>query len=107
MALMLIRSLGETSAYGQAFNLASDELVSYPRIIEVLQQITGKTIDTVAMPVAEIERHGVPLPFPLAEHLIYSGEAARKTFDVPFTPFASGLRQALKYYLAVQRQARS
>jgi nucleoside-diphosphate-sugar epimerase len=107
MALILIRSLGETRAYGQAFNLASGELVSYPRIIEVLQQITGKTIDTVPMPVAEIERQGVPLPFPLAEHLIYSGETARKTFDMAFTPFASGLRQALKYYLAVQRQARS
>jgi nucleoside-diphosphate-sugar epimerase len=107
MALMLIRSLGEKNTYGQAFNLAADELVSYPRIIEVLQQITGKTIDTVAMPVAEIERQGIPAPFPLAEHLIYSGEAARRTFGVTFTPFASGLRQALKYYLAAQRHARS
>ena len=107
MARALIRALGAPGSFGRAFNLASDELISYGRIIDVLGEITGKTIATTPLSRREIERRGTPLPFPPAEHLIYSGQEARQAFDLTYTPFATGMRESLKYYLAVQRAARA
>jgi len=107
MAHALIRAMGEPRAFGQAYNLASDELISYRRIVDALGDITGKAVETVALPSSEIDRRGIPLPFPLAEHLVYSGQAARDAFDLTYTPFTTGIRESLKYYLTVQRTARA
>jgi len=41
MAQALIRALGEPRAFGKVYNLASDELISYGRIIDVLGEITA------------------------------------------------------------------
>ncbi|WP_096700848.1 NAD-dependent epimerase/dehydratase family protein [Magnetospirillum sp. 15-1] len=107
MAQALIRALGEPRAFGKVYNLASDELISYGRIIDVLGEITGKTVETLALPTREIERRGLPLPFPLTEHLIYSGQAAAEDFGLAYTPFAAGIRESLKYYLMIRRAARA
>lgn len=104
MARMIIGCIGESRAYNQAFNLASDELVSYPRIVEVLGEITGKNLEPVRMPVAEIERARIPLPFPLDEHLVYSGAKIQRLLNFGYTPFKIGMRGALKYYLTLQKQ---
>jgi len=107
MARMIIGCIGEERAYDQAFNLASDELVSYPGIVEALGKITGKKIEPVLMPVAEIERARIPLPFPLDEHLIYSGAKIQRLLNIDYTPFKTGMREALKYYLAVQKKCQA
>ena len=107
MARMIIRCIDDERTHTQTFNLASDELVSYSRIVEVLGEITGKTIEPVRMPAAEIDRQGIPLPFPMNEHLVYSGAKIKRLFDFEYTPFKKGLREALKYYLMVQKQRNS
>jgi 2'-hydroxyisoflavone reductase len=104
MARLIIRCIGNERTLGGTFNLAADEAVSYARIVEVLAEITGKQIAPVRLPVAEINRQGIPLPFPLDEHLLYSGEKLRRLFDFEYTPFKQGLREALRYYLMVQKQ---
>ncbi len=104
MAHMIARCIGDERTYAQTFNLASDELVSYTRIVQVLEEITGKCIVPLRVPVKEIERQGIPLPFPLNEHLLYSGAKIQRLFDFSYTPLKKGLREALKYYLAVQKQ---
>lgn len=104
MAQIIHRCIGDERTYAQVLNLASDELISYGRIIQVLEEITGKTIAPVRMPAAEINRRAIPLPFPLNEHLLYSGTKAQRLFDFSYTPFKKGMREALKYYLMVQKQ---
>lgn len=103
MARMLIRCLGNEQAFGETFNLAADELISYDRIVDVLSEITGKTIEPVRASLARLEREAVALPFPPDDHLIYSGAKAKALFDVPYTPFKIGMRETLKYWLAVQK----
>ena len=105
MARMLMASLGDPRSFGEVYNLASDELISYPRIIEALEEFTGKTIEVKAIPPDTIDRQKIPLPFPLTEHLVYSGAKAARAFPIATTPFKQGLREALKYYLMVRRQA--
>ena len=104
MAEMIVRCIGDERTYAQIFNLASDELISYARIVQVMEEITGKNIEPIRMPVKEINRQGIPLPFPLSEHLLYSGTKIQRLFDFSYTPLKKGIREALKYYLAVQKQ---
>lgn len=104
MARMILQCIGDERTYAQTFNLASDELVSYARIVQVLEEITGKDIAPIRIPIKEIDRQGIPLPFPLNEHLLYSGTKIQHLFDFSYTPFKKGMREALKYYLAVQKQ---
>jgi len=91
--------------YQTAFNLASDELVSYSRIVESVGRDHGKKIEPVRLPAAEINRQGIPLPFPLEEHLLYSGAKIRQLFGIEYMPFKKGLREALKYYLMCRSSA--
>jgi len=106
MARMIIRCIGEEKAHNQEYNLASDQLISYPRIVEVLEEITGKKIPVVHKPIAEINWERIPLPFPLDEHLVYSGAKLQRLLDFDFTPFATGMRETFNYYLMVLKQRR-
>lgn len=105
MARLLIASFGDEQSFGETYNLAADELISYPRIVEVLEEITGKTIEVRPMAPDLIDRRKIPLPFPLTEHLVYSGAKVARVFPIDYTPFKSGMREALKYYLMVRRQS--
>lgn len=105
LAQAIIRCIGEPSAFGEAYNVTSDELISYRRIVDVLSEITGKTIEPVTMTACEIRRLDIRLPFPLDEHLVYSGRKAAQLFPITHMPFKTGMREALKYYLMVRRRA--
>ena len=106
MARMIIRCIGEEKAHNQEFNLASDELVSYPRIVEVLEEIIGKKIHVVRKSIEEINRERTPLPFPMDEHLVYSGAKLQRLLDFDYTPFTVGMRQTFRYYLMVLKKRR-
>ncbi|QTQ34332.1 SDR family oxidoreductase [Aromatoleum petrolei] len=103
MARLLWQCIGEPRAFGETFNLASGEPVSYARIVEVLSEITGKAVNTLRLAPAEIARSNLPLPFPIDEDLVYDGTKIDRLFDFAHTPFRNGLRETLKYYLAVKR----
>jgi nucleoside-diphosphate-sugar epimerase len=106
MARIIIRCIGEEKAYDQEFNLSSDELISYPRIVEVLEGIIGKKIPVVRKSVKEINRERVPLPFPIDEHLVYSGVKMQRLLDFDYTPFANGLRETFGFYQMMQMKRR-
>ena len=103
LARIIARCLGEERVFGEAYNVTSDELISYGRIADVLSEITGKTLDIVRMTPSEIERKCIFLPFPIGEHLVYSSTKLARVIPVTQTPFGSGMHKALKYYLMVRR----
>ncbi len=104
MARLLWACIGEPRTFGETFNLASAEAVSYARIVDALGEITGKAVDTLRLPAAEIARRKLPLPFPIDEDLVYDGTKIDRLFGFEHTPFHTGLREALKYYLMVKRR---
>ncbi len=104
MARILIRCLGEPKALDQEFNLCSDELIGYPRIVEVLEEISGRKIAVQRKSVEAIDRERIPLPFPLREHLVYSGAKLQRALSFDATPFATGMRESYGYYRLVQRK---
>jgi nucleoside-diphosphate-sugar epimerase len=103
MARIIIQCMGDERVYNQAFNLASEELISYPILVDVLSKITGKELEVVKMSIADIENKGIPLPFPLNEQLVYCGEKIRAIFKFEYTPFTNGMHEALRYHLMLKR----
>ncbi len=104
VARIIIKCLGNEKVFGRAFNVAAEELISYQRMIEVFEEISGKKISTQKMSIDEINEKRIPLPFPLDSHLAYSGTRIREVLGFEYTPFIDGMRRAYQYYQLVQKR---
>jgi len=98
VARAIIVCIGNKNAYTKAFNLSGEELISYTRFVDVLRIITGKHISVESMSVHQIDALGIPLPFPLDEHLIYSGTLITKEIGFSYTPFVEGMRETYAWF---------
>jgi nucleoside-diphosphate-sugar epimerase len=103
LARVIIKALGNPVVFSQAFNIAAPELVSYQRMLEVFEEISAKKINTRKMSIEDINRKGIPLPFPLDNHLIYSGARIQNVLEFEYTSFVAGMRRAYEHYLLVQK----
>ncbi|MDY6879488.1 MAG: NAD-dependent epimerase/dehydratase family protein [Desulfatiglans sp.] len=102
VARMILRCMESDKANNLALNTCAEELVSYQRFIEVLEEILGKRIETIKMSSAEIDRRRIPLPFPLDNHLAYSGAKAGRILDFEYTPFVEGMKKTYEHYQWLQ-----
>jgi nucleoside-diphosphate-sugar epimerase len=102
---IITRSMGNPETFEKAFNLSAEELISYARLIEVLETITERRIQTRTMPVQEIDGRRIPLPFPLDSHLIYSGDLVSRTLGFPYTSFTAGMQKTYAWYRQTQSQS--
>ena len=98
VARIITMCLCNPEVHNQVFNLSAEELVSYGRFIEVVEAVSRRRATVRALNVAEIERNRIPLPFPLASHLIYDGTLIQKTLSFAYTPFVSGMEKAYAWY---------
>lgn len=98
VAEILTRCLANPETFGKAFNLAAEELVSYGRLVEVLEAVTERPIRIRLLPVAEIDAKRIPLPFPLDTHLIYSGDLIRQVLGYRYTSFTEGMRRTYAWH---------
>ena len=106
LARIIEQCIGNEKVFNQAFNVAGEELVSYKRLMEVFEEICEKKIKTSKMSIELINKKGIPLPFPLDSHLVYSGRKIEKTLGFDYTPFVEGMKKTYEYYQLVQ-QSRS
>ena len=104
LARMILRCLGNEEVSCLALNICAEELISYQRLVEVLEEISGKKIETDKMSVAEIDRRRIPLPFPLDSHLVYSGAKAARVLEFEYTSFIEGMKKTYEYYQMVQKR---
>lgn len=104
MAKLILCCIGDEKAYNQEFNLSSTELISYPKIVSVLEEISEKKLEVVQKSVEAIDSEQIPLPFSLDEHIVYSGSKLQRLFDFDYTPFVKGMGAAFSYYNMVQDQ---
>lgn len=98
VARAIIACIGNKNAYTKAFNLSGEELVSYLRFVNVLRIITGEHINERVMSVQQIDEQGVPLPFPLDEHMVYSGTLITKDIGFLYAPFLDGMKATYAWY---------
>ncbi|HOO46321.1 MAG TPA: NAD-dependent epimerase/dehydratase family protein [Deltaproteobacteria bacterium] len=102
VARAIIGCLDNRNVHKRTFILSGKELVSYRRFLEVLGLVTGKDIHTESMSVEEIIGHGIALPFPLDEHLVYCGDRISKDTGFSYMPFTEGMRATYQWYSRVR-----
>jgi 2'-hydroxyisoflavone reductase len=103
VAHIIIACLGNPKAFNNAYNLAAEELICYDRLIDVLEKITGRRFNMQRLSVAKIDAERIPLPFPLDEHLVYSGELIRDTLDFKYMPFIEGMTKTYNYFFGIEK----
>jgi nucleoside-diphosphate-sugar epimerase len=101
VARICINCLGNEKVFNQAYNVTAEELISYDKLIETLEQITSRKFNIQRYPVSMIEAQKVPLPFPLTEHLIYSGSLLQKTLNYQYTSFLQGINRTYNWFFRV------
>jgi nucleoside-diphosphate-sugar epimerase len=98
VARAIIECMGNRNAYTKAFNLSGEELISYSRFVDVLRIITGEHIKVEHRSINQIDAQGIPLPFPLDEHLVYSGTLITKDIGFSYTTFIEGMSATYAWY---------
>ncbi|MEE8428473.1 MAG: NAD-dependent epimerase/dehydratase family protein, partial [Gammaproteobacteria bacterium] len=99
MAEICIACLGNDKVPNNAYTVCADELVSYDRIVAVLEEITGRKLNVRRQPVRLINAAGIPLPFPLEEHLIYSGARLQGILNHRYMSLLEGMTRTYDWYL--------
>lgn len=102
VARICIACLGNEKVTNSAYIVCSEELISYDRIIQVLEEITSKSLDVQRQPVRIIETQRIPLPFPLTEHLIYSGLPLQEALQYRYMTFLDGMTETYDWYFKKQ-----
>lgn len=100
VAGVCISCLENDRVSGGTWLVANEELISYDRLIEVLAAVSGQPLQIQRQPVRVIEAKGIPLPFPLTEHLVYSGERLRAALQYPYLSLATGMARTYEWFRA-------
>jgi nucleoside-diphosphate-sugar epimerase len=99
LASICVSCIEKSEVLSGPYLVASDELICYDRLIEVLEAAAGKQFDVVRRPVRVLESQGIPLPFPLEEMLVYSGERLRTILKYHYTSFAESMTMTYKLFV--------
>lgn len=102
LAKVIQECLGNRAVFNQAFNICSEQLVSYQRLMDIFEEICSEKINRQKMGVSEIEERQIPLPFPLDSHLIYSGTKLQRLIGIEYTPIEDGMKATYEYYKMAQ-----
>lgn len=100
VAHVAIACLDHERVASESWIVTAEELVCYDRLLEILQELVGRSLDIQRKPVRIIETRGIPLPFPLTEHLAYSGARLRDALAFRYTPLAEGLARTYDWFRA-------
>ncbi len=107
VARIIATAIGRTEVINRAFNLSAPELVGYGRLADILERVFGRRIERETLSAKEIDRQGLPLPFPFDSHLIFDGSAITRALDLSYTPLEQGLFETFEWYLENQREHHS
>ena len=94
----LMVCIGDKKAYNETFNLANNEVLTYPRLISVLERCNGGPFETRDVTVAQVHEENIPLPFPLTENTLINGGKFDRMFDFKHTPFLEGMEKTFKIF---------
>lgn len=103
VANAIIACVERQQAAEAVYNLSAPEVMTYRRYLEVLAQVSGRAFATREVTVAQVEREGIPLPFPLtaAEDELYSGEKIVRELGLAYTPFETGMERVWEAFKKV------
>jgi 2'-hydroxyisoflavone reductase len=102
LARLVISCVRTPAAFGLAINAAGRELVSYGELVRVMEAATGRAFVRNQMSCRELAESGLALPFPIDEHLVYSGALSEERLGFKYTGFMDGMKRTWAYYAAAR-----
>ncbi len=88
--------IGDSRAHNEIFNLAAPLEITYPIMLEAFEQFNGGPFMTRPVTVDEVFEQNIPLPFPLTEDELFSGQKFADTFEFEYTSFMEGMEKTYK-----------
>ena len=104
MAKICIACMGNEKVFNNAYTVCADDLVSYDLLMEVLEEITSKKYKVRRQPTRLINASGIPLPFPLEEHLVYSGSMLKEILNYRYMTLLEGMTKTYNWFSKIGTQ---
>lgn len=101
---IIIQCIGNPSVYNEAYNLSAPEMISYDKLAEALEDIAQREILFERYSMEEINDNEIPLPFPLEQHELYSGDKIARALGFEYTPFIKGMKETYEFFLKYYRK---
>ena len=101
IAEALMSMIGDSKASDEVFNLAEDEVITYPQLISDFERFNNGPFETREVTVAQVMKENIQLPFPLTESTLYCGGKLAQTFDFRYTPFTEGMEKTFKIFYSI------
>jgi nucleoside-diphosphate-sugar epimerase len=96
-----MRCIGDSRSYNEVYNLAAPEQVTYGRLMANFECCNGGPFLSHKVTVKEVLEQNIPLPFPLTEDELYSGEKFARTFDFKYTPLEEGMEKTFSVFYSL------
>lgn len=109
-AQAVLACLGNGQAYGQAYNLCQDEILTYESFFEMLKKAAQpedlEGLEEVPLTVEQAMSQGVPVPFPAtaAEIHLCDNTKGKEQLGLSYTDFEEGMRRTYRAFRNVYVQ---
>lgn len=98
-AQAVLKTLGNKTAYGQAYNLCQDEIVTYDTLFKTMQEVADKEVveglQEIPITVDSAVAQQIPVPFPAREEEseLCSNEKGKRELGLEYMDFREGMRR--------------
>ena len=102
-ACAILKCLGNGKTYGQAYNLAQDEILDYEGFFQVLDQVADLETHRRPMTLEQAAAAGFPIPFPATaqETELVSGTRSKTELGIEYISFQEGMRKTWRAFYNV------
>ncbi len=106
----ILKCLGNEKAFGMAYNLCMDQVLTYESFFETLKRAAGpedlEGLTEVPLTVEQAVSQGVPVPFPAteAETHLCDNSKAKTELGMSYTDFEEGMRRTYRAFRNVYKQ---
>lgn len=103
-AQAVLRVIGNEKAYGQAYNLCQDEIVTYESFFGTLKSVSEpevlRNLQEIPVSVEQAVEEQIPVPFPAfaQETELCSNEKSKRELGMEYTDFAEGMGRTYRAF---------
>lgn len=96
----VLKCLLNPKAYGQAYNLCGDEIVTYESFAQALAQAADVEWEEVSLTVEQAVSQGLPLPFPVTrqESELCANGKSKAELDMAYTELTEGMARTYRAF---------
>ena len=96
----VLKCLLNQKAYGQAYNLCGEEILTYDEFFRELRRASDVEAQEIPLTAREAESQGLPLPFPLteAETELYSNEKGKEQLGLRYLDIGEGMGRTYRAF---------